>query len=78
MTLIDNEGRRFPAEAALNSGYLPHDLNILFNERSLLEPGTTREGEVNFELPVGASGLVLELGDTDPNVDEEQHVALEL
>jgi hypothetical protein len=78
MTIIDNEGRRFPAEAAINSGYVPHDLNILFNERSLLEPGTTREGEVNFELPVGASGLVLELGDADPNVDEEQYVDLEL
>ncbi len=78
MTIIDNEGRRFPAEAALNSGYVPHDLNILFNERSLLEPGMTREGEVNFELPVGASGLVLQLGDADPNVDEEQNVDLEL
>lgn len=76
MTLIDNEGRRFPAEAAINSGYVPHDLNILFNEKSLLEPGMTREGEVNFELPVGASGLVLELGDADPNVEEEQYVDL--
>lgn len=78
MTIIDNEGRRFPAEAALNSGYVPHDLNILFNEKSLLEPGMTREGEVNFELPVGASGPVLEVGDADPTVDEEQNVDLEL
>jgi hypothetical protein len=78
MTIIDNEGRRFPAEAALNSGYVPHDQNILFNEKSLLEPGATEEGEVNFELPVGASGLVLQLGDADPTVNEEQNVDLEL
>ncbi len=78
MVIIDNEGRRFPAEAALNSPYVPFDKNILFNEKSLLEPGTTREGEVNFEVPVGASGSVLQLGDTNPNVNEEKYVDLEL
>jgi Domain of unknown function (DUF4352) len=78
MVIVDNEGRRFPAEAAINSSYVPFDKNILFNEKSLLEPGTTREGEVNFELPVGASGSVLQLGDANPNADEEKYVDLKL
>jgi hypothetical protein len=78
MVIIDNEGRRFPAEAALNSSYVEFDKNILFNEKSLLEPGTTREGEVNFQLPAGGSGSVLQVGDTNPNVDEEKYIDLEL
>lgn len=78
MTLLDNEGRTFPAEAALNSGYMPHDKNILFNEKSLMEPGMSQEGEVHFEVPVEASGVVLKVGDADPTVEEEKYVDLEL
>lgn len=78
MAIIDNEGRSFPPEAAINSPYVPYDKNTLFNEKSLLQPGATEEGEVNFELPVGASGPVLQLVDTNPNVDEKQYVNLGL
>lgn len=78
MAIIDNEGRTFPPEAASNSPYVPYDKNILFNEKSLLQPGATAEGEVNFELPIGATGPVLQLSDTNPNVDEKQYVNLGL
>ena len=53
-------------------------MNILFNERGLLEPGVSREGRVNLELPVGASASVAQLGDTDPTVEEEEYIDLGL
>ncbi len=76
--LLGEGGEKFLPEPDRNNGYVPHDLNILFSERSLLERGVTREGRVNFELPVGASASVAQLGDTDPTVEEEQYVDLEL
>lgn len=78
MAIIDNDGEDFSSEAALNSGYVEFDRSPLFNELSLLEPGASREGEVNFELPVGAKGAVVRLGDGDPVANDEKYVDLEL
>jgi hypothetical protein len=74
--LIDAEGREFPARAYLNSGYLAPEENVLFGERSLLHPGETAEGKVNFLVLEGASGLKARLGDTDPTVENEAYVDL--
>ena len=76
LTLLSDDGQRFPAEAPINSDYVEDDKNILFNERSLLKPGETKEGKVNFELPVGSSASIVQLGDTDPATNEEKYVNL--
>ena len=78
IALFGEGGERFLPEADRNNGYVPHDLNILSNERGLLEPGVSREGRVSFELPVGASASVAQLGATDPTVEEEEYVDLGL
>lgn len=76
VALIDEKGRKFPARAFLNSGYVDPEKNILFNEMSLLEPGVTREGRVNFVVSADASGFKAQLGDADPTVNEERYVDL--
>jgi hypothetical protein len=76
MSLLSDDGQTFPAEAAINSDYVDDKKNILFNERSLLKPGETKEGEVNIELPTGASASIVELGDADPTTSEERYVNL--
>ena len=76
VALIDEEGHKFLAHAFLNSGYLDPEKNILFNERSLLEPGVTREGKVNFAVSADTSGFKAQLGDADPTVNEERYVDL--
>jgi len=74
--LLDEERRKYPARAYLNSPYVEPEKDILFTERSLLKPGETREGRVNFAVEPGASGFKIQLGDTDPTVDEERFVDL--
>ena len=53
-------------------------MNVLFNERGLLEPGVSREERVSFELPGGASASVAQLGATDPTVEGKEYVELGL
>lgn len=74
--LFDQEGRKCPAHAWLNSGILEPEKNILFNERSLLDPGETEEGRVNFLVQEDSSGFKVLFGDTDPTADEERYVDL--
>jgi hypothetical protein len=74
--LLDEEGRKYPARAYLNSPYVEPEKDLLFTERGLLEPGATREGKVNFAVEPGASGFKAQLGDTDPTSDEERFVDL--
>jgi hypothetical protein len=78
MSLLGEDRQKYPAEAAVNSDYIEDEKNILFNERSLLKPGETKEGEVNIELPTGASASIVELGDADPTANEEKYVNLGL
>ncbi len=78
IVLFGEGGEKFLPEPDRNNGFVPPDLNMLFNERSLLEPGVSREGRVNFELPAGASASVAQLGDTDPTTEEEKYVDLGL
>ena len=78
VALIDGEGRKFPAYAFDNSPYMEPEKAILFNERSLLDPGKTEEGQVNFRLAEGSSSsnFKVQLGDADPIVNEEKYVDL--
>jgi Domain of unknown function (DUF4352) len=78
MSVLSNDGQKLPAEARYNSDYVEDEKNILFNERSLLQPGETREGEVNFALPLGASATIVQLEDNDPTANKEQYVDLGL
>jgi Domain of unknown function (DUF4352) len=76
LTLLNDEEQRFPAQPDVNDTYVVPEKNLLFAEASLLEPGETKEGEVNFELPPGASASMAQLGGSDPNADEEEYVDL--
>ena len=80
IALVDGEGRKFPALAFYNSPYMEPEKAILFNERSLLDPGETKEGRVNFRLAEGStvSDLKVQLGDADQTVNEEKYVDLGL
>ncbi len=68
--LLDDERRKYPARAYLNSPYVPPEKDVLFTEHGLLEPGEKKEGRVNFAIEPGASGFLLRLGDTDPRFVE--------
>ena len=76
MTLLDASGIEYQPEPDRNSTFVRPELNILFNEHSLLEPGETKEGRVNFEVLPRASGFVVLLGDTDPTTSEGEYVDL--
>lgn len=76
MTLLDASGIEYQPEPDRNSTFVRPELNILFNEHSLLEPGEKREGRVNFEVLPRASGFVVLLGDTDPTTSEGEYVDL--
>ena len=76
ITLFDAEGNAFRPEPDRNSTFVEPELNILFNEKSLLQPGTTKEGKVNFEVLDNSSGFTALLGDTDPTVSEGRRVDL--
>jgi len=75
--LYDAAGTEYLPEPDRNSSYVPPRYNILFNELSLLQPGESRAGKVNFEVLPNAAGFVALLGDTDPTVNKEEYVDLE-
>lgn len=76
VTLLDASGIEYQPEPDRNSTFVRPELNILFNEHSLLEPGATKEGRANFEVLPRASGFVVLLGDTDPTTSEGEYVDL--
>lgn len=76
VTLFDASGIEYQPEPDRNSTFVRPELNILFNEHSLVEPGETKEGRVNFEVLPRASGFVVLLGDTDPTMSEGEYVDL--
>ena len=76
ITLYDASGIEYLPESDRNSTYVPAKYNILFNELSLLHPGETKEGKVNFEVLINAEGFVALLGDTDPTVSQGEYVDL--
>jgi hypothetical protein len=76
VTLLDASGIKYQPEPDRNSTFVRPELNILFNEHSLLEPGEKGEGRVNFEVLPRASGFVVLLGDTDPTTSEGEYVDL--
>lgn len=78
ITLVDSKGNEYRAEAARNNAVVEPDKNLLFGEESLLEPGETKEGKVNFEVLAASSGFKALLGGTDPTVSERRAVDLGL
>ena len=76
ITLFDAEGNEFRPEPDRNSTFVEPELNILFNEKSLLQPGTTKEGKVNFEVLPNSSSFTALLKDTDPTASEGRRVDL--
>lgn len=78
ITLFDASGIEYQPEPDRNSVYVRPELNILFNEHSLLQPGAIKEGKANFEVLPNASGIVALLGDTDLTASEGKYVNLRL
>ena len=76
LTLLDASGIEYKPEPDRNSTFVRPELNILFNEHSLLKPGETKAGRVNFVVLPRASGFVVLLGDTDPSASEGEYVDL--
>ena len=84
LVLIYKNGRnkRLPA-AVINTAYIPPAKDLLFTRESILDPGETKEGKVNFDLsPFGSRppdslvGFALRLGDADPTSPDEKYVKL--
>lgn len=74
--------KRLPA-AVNNTQYIPPAKDLLFTKESLLNPGETKKGRVNFDLtpfgsrpPDNLSGLALRLGDAAPTAHDEKYVKL--
>ena len=84
LVIVDEEGRKSPPAASVNTEYVVPKYAILFNEGALLDPGEKKEGKVVFDLnvPFGVnpsahlSGFRLQLGDGDPTKKEEKYVDL--
>jgi hypothetical protein len=76
IALFDASGTEYRPQPDRNSTFVRPELNIVFNERSLLKPGETKEGRVNFEVLPGSSGFVALLGASDPTVSEGEYVDL--
>jgi hypothetical protein len=84
LVLVDEEGRKSPPAASVNTEYVVPKYAILFNEGGLLDPGEKNEGKAVFDLsvPFGVnpsadlSGFRLQLGDGDPTKKEEEYVDL--
>ena len=84
LVIVDEEGRKSPPAASVNTEYVVPKYAILFNEGGLLDPGEKKEGKVVFDLsvPFGVnptadlSGFRLQLGDGDPTKKEEKYVDL--
>lgn len=79
------EGSQDIANADVNSKFVPPDLNVLFNEKGLIEPGESKEGKVYFDLevPFGveslkeATGFTAAFKGTDPTTVNEKEIGLE-
>ncbi len=73
-----------PANADVNAQFVGPDLNLLFNENGLIEPGKSKEGKVYFDLgiPFGvqrmdeATGFEARFKDTDPTKVNEKEIEL--
>lgn len=76
ISLFDAEGNEFRPEPDRNSTFVRPELNILFNEHSLIQPGESKKGRVNFGVLPNSSGFRALLGDTDPSVSEGRYVDL--
>ena len=76
LTLFSDDGRKFQPQSEVNGSYVEDEKNILFNENSILEPGKTKEGQANFELPLNTPASLLRLGGNNPNANEEEYVDL--
>ena len=79
------DGTSSPAHADANAQFVRPDLNILFNEHGLIQPGERKEGKVYFDLdvPFGVermeevTGFEARFKDTDPTAVNAETVALE-
>jgi len=84
LVIVDEEDRKSPPAASVNTEYVVPKYAILFNEGGLLDPDEKNEGKVVFDLsvPFGVnptadlSGFRLQLGDGDPTKKEEKYVDL--
>lgn len=76
INLFANDGQMYPPRSNVNGGYVEDVKNILFNQESLLQPGATKEGQANFELPHALSPSLLEVG--NPNSGSKEYVDLGL
>ena len=76
IALFDSQGNEYRPAADRNDAYVENDKNLLFNEEGLLEPGETKEGEVNFQVLPNSSGFKVRLEGTNPNANEERYVNL--
>lgn len=76
ITLVDASGIEYQPEPDRNTTFIRPELNILFSEYSLIEPGASKEGKVNFEVLPNSSGFRVLLGGTDPTVSEGRYVDL--
>jgi hypothetical protein len=84
LVIVDEEGRKSPPAASVNTEYVVPKYAILFNVGALLDPGEKKEGKVVFDLsvPFGVnpsadlSGFRLQLGDGEPTKKEEKYVDL--
>lgn len=76
ITIFDQSGFEYQPEPDRNNIFVEPERNLLFSEYSLLEPGATKEGRVNFGVLENSSGFTARLGDTDPTSSEEQEVNL--
>ncbi len=76
ITLFDEAGIEYKPEPDRNNPFVMPEKNLLFTEAGLLEPGQAKEGKVNFEVVPTSSDFVVQLGDTDPTVEEERYVDL--
>lgn len=78
------DGLEDPADSDVNAQYVRPHLNILFNELSLIHPGESKEGKVNFDLQVPfeiesveeVSTVTVILRDTDPTVERAEEIEL--
>ncbi|CAN5873581.1 hypothetical protein BH23ACT11_BH23ACT11_28750 [soil metagenome] len=79
------DGTESPAGADVNSQFVKPDLNILFNEKSLIEPGQSKAGQANFDLDVPfeaesmeeATGFEAVFKDPDPTTFDDKKLKLE-
>ena len=78
ITLFDQAGNEYLPEPDRNSTYIEPEKNLLFDESSLIEPGVTKEGRVNFGVLENSSGFTARLGDANPTTSEEEDVNLEV